>query len=90
VAKKEKQNWTFDAAGWPFWFVLFFIFAIVFIYIGIKFRDKDTALYSVLGLAAVLGATSAAIVSWAVNSVLQYIAKRRRIAEKKTSKRKKQ
>jgi len=89
VTKKVKQSWTFDAAGWPFWFVLFALFVVVFIIVGLKVRDKDTALYSVLGLAAVLAATTAAIVSWAVNSILQQIAKRKKIAERKSLKRKK-
>ncbi len=87
MAKQTKRKWTLDAAGWPFWFFLFVVFGAVFIFAGLKLRDKDTALYSILGLSAVLAATSAAIVSWIVNSILQYVAKRRRIAERKAAKR---
>ena len=79
----KKIEERFSSAGWVFWCVAFFVFIGPSIYIARKITYEDTPWVGIVGTGAVIGATAAALVTWAVNTALQYNAKRRRLSDKK-------
>lgn len=87
MPQNRKRSGSLDTAGWVFWAVAFVLFAIGFNIAALKIRTSDASVFSVISLATVLAAVAAAVVSWVVNSVMQQVAKRRRIAERKAVKR---
>ncbi len=77
----------FDAAGWPFWTVLFLVFVAPCIY-GVSLITFEGVGWYIPGIAGVVCASVlASLVAWGVNSILQSRQKKLRKAARKSAKR---
>ena len=80
----SKEHWLkFDAAGWLFWLVVFFVLVGPCVYgtWQVVYSTVSRTVPIVTGL--VLAAVGAGLVSWAVNAVIQHRQKKQRIARRK-------
>ena len=81
--KKKKSSFEFDAAGWPFWTVLFVLLVGPGIYGSLQLVRSGANPMLPVGMGVVSAAIGAGVVSWAVNSVIQWRRKKKRLAERK-------
>lgn len=86
---KNKNAERFEAAGWTFWLVVFGLLAGPCVYLAWTVTEEEALAPLRVGAGAVLAALGAGVVSWAVNSVLQRRARKRRAAQRKKTKAKK-
>lgn len=87
MAKSSRRE--FDAAGWLFWTLVFAVLAGPGMYLAFKFTDKGSFILLRLGAGAMIAAVGAGVISWAVNTVLQYRNRKRRVAKRKKAKKRK-
>ena len=87
--EKEKR-FKLEAAGWGVWGVLALILVGPMIYYASTLVQKDTPGTVPVGIGVIFAAVVAALVTWIVNSVLQSIYNRKKLATRKQAKRKKQ
>ncbi|HIJ72766.1 MAG TPA: hypothetical protein HPP83_01575 [Candidatus Hydrogenedentes bacterium] len=88
MAKKAKTL-RLDAAGWTFWIVVFLVMLAPCTYAAFKITYEGASWTAPVGIGIVAASLAAGLVTWAVNSVLQRQAKKRRqIRRKETKKRK--
>ncbi|MFO7973903.1 MAG: hypothetical protein R6V12_04635 [Candidatus Hydrogenedentota bacterium] len=80
--KKNKAE-SLEYVGWKFWFVVFVIVAVPGSYLSFQLVREGTSFLVPIAMGGVGAAVGAGVVSWAVNAVLQYWAKRRRLAARK-------
>ena len=74
---------SIEAVGWIFWAVTFVVLLGPAVYGLWLIKYKTTPWLVPFGGGVVLSALAAAVVSWAVNSVLQHRYKRQRIVGRK-------
>ena len=85
---KTQRKPRFDAAGWLFWAVVFFVLVGPAIYGASRITAKDAMWLVPVAMGVVSAALGAGFVSWAVNGVIQRRVRKRRLAERKRSKKK--
>jgi putative effector of murein hydrolase LrgA (UPF0299 family) len=73
---EDKREW-FDAAGWPFWLVVFVILLIPSMIGMYAIRREDASWLGPIGMGVFAAALGAGIISWAVNAVIQRRARKR-------------
>ena len=78
-----KKTDAFEYAGWKFWCVVFVLIAIPAIYASFQLVREDTTFLVPVSMGGITAAIGAGLVSWAINSVLQYRAKRRQLTVRK-------
>ncbi len=81
-----KKADAFDYVGWKFWFVVFTLIAIPAIYASFQVVREGTTFLVPVAMGGITAAIGAGLVSWALNSALQYRAKRRQLAARKKAK----
>lgn len=86
MAKKKEKHW--DSVGWLFFSIWFVLLVGPCIYGLFQIVMEDTTALVPLGVGAVLAAVAAGLIAWIVNSILQFRAKRRRIAARKQTRKK--
>ncbi|MBX7255578.1 MAG: hypothetical protein K1Y02_04370 [Candidatus Hydrogenedentes bacterium] len=80
----KKQSKKFDAVGWKFWAVAFVVLLTPSVY-GMSQIVRENTKYFVIVFMAVLAAgAAAALVTWAVNSIIQLVISSNRKKQKKT------
>jgi len=84
---KKKQN-RFEAAGWRFWGVSFAVILGPLWYGAHAMVKEDTPFLGTVAIALISAAVGAGLITWAVNSVLQYFAKKRYAEQRRLAKRK--
>ena len=85
----KDSSFKFDAAGWLFWLILFFVFLAPGIFLTRMIVYKSTSWMITAVAGAVFAAVVAGVISWAVNSLIQYRKKKQRIADRKKAKKQK-
>jgi len=85
----KKGSFEFDAAGWLFWLIVFAVLAGPAIYGSWQIVFSETNRLVPIAMGIVGAAVGAGVVSWAVNGVIQYGQKKKRLAARKKSKRRK-
>ena len=79
----------FDAAGWPFWTVLFVLLLGPCIYGVASLTFKGVGWYIPIIVGVVCASVGAGLIAWGVNSVLQSRQKKLQIVARKAAKRRK-
>jgi hypothetical protein len=83
---KKNRTEGLEYVGWKFWFVIFVLIVIPGIYVSFQLVT-DRALFLVpIAMGGIAAAIGAGFLSWAVNAVLQYRAKKRHLAARKKAK----
>ena len=85
----KKGSFEFDAAGWLFWLIMLAALMGPSIYGCSKIVYARTSVVVPIGMGMVGAAVGAGVVSWAVNAVVQRWRKKKRLAERKKSKKRK-
>ena len=85
MAKKSAPK-RWDAVGWGFWLIVFCIAIGPCLYLAWKITYEGTNSSVRIAIGAVSAAVGAGVVSWLVNTVLQYRDNRRRKQERKKAK----
>jgi len=83
VAKKKEKEEYWDSVGWLFFAVWFVLLVGPCIYGLSQIVTEGTSALVPFAVGPVFAAVAAGLIAWAVNSVLQFRAKRRRIAARK-------
>jgi anti-sigma-K factor RskA len=84
VAKNKSAE--LEYVGWRFWFVVFAVVAVPATYLSFQLVTERTTPLVPVSMGAIGAAISAGVVSWAVNSALQYKTRKRRLAARKKAK----
>jgi len=84
----SKRSPRFDTAGWLFWSIVFVILAVPCIYGVWRVTDEHAFFLMRIGAGVVIAAIGAGVISLAVNAVLQYRNKKRRVVARKRAKKK--
>lgn len=85
----EKGWLDFDAAGWPFWIVVFLIAVGPCLYGSWHLVYDEVSRVLPVSMGLIFAALIAGFLSWAVNTVLQKRVKKRRHSERKKAKKQK-
>lgn len=85
---EKKRSFEFDAAGWGFWVIVFFVLVGPAIYGSWHVVTERASRGIPVGMGLVGAALGAGLVSWAVNAVLQFKRKKEKLAERRKSKKK--
>ncbi len=85
--QNEKENHR-DSVGWLFFCVWFVLLLGPCVYGVFQIVTEDANDLVPFGAGVVFAAVAAALVAWIVNSILQFRAKRRRIAVRKVARKK--
>ena len=88
MARKPKAS-TFDAAGWTFWIITFLVALAPCIYLGFQITYEGASRVVPVIVGVVGASLAAGCVTWAVNAVIQYRAKKLRNAKRKEARKKK-
>lgn len=84
----KKSSWL-DTAGWTFWFVVFLVLVGPSWYVFWLIRYTRSHWSSTVILAIVAAAVGAGLISWAVNTLIQYRQKRQRTLQRKKARKNK-
>jgi hypothetical protein len=81
VAKNKTDG--LEYVGWKFWFVVFVVTAVPGIYVSYQLVTEQTTFLVPVSMGTIGAAIGAGVISWAVNAILQYRTKKRRLAVRK-------
>lgn len=82
-----KKHTQIETVGWKFWLVAFVVLIVPGYLALLPITRESTPWYALAAGGVVFAAIGAGVVSWAVNSLLQYRVRKRRHAERKSKKR---
>lgn len=88
MGDKKVFEERFTTAGWLFLCITLAVLVGPGIYLARKITYEDTPWIGIIGTGVIVAAVTAGLITWAVNSALQYRAARRRLAAKKKGKKK--
>ena len=80
----KKQSGRFDAAGWTFWLIAFGVSLAPCIYGVMQVVRDKTSVFVIVFFGALGAGAAAAVITWLVNSALQFIRARERKLQKKS------
>ncbi len=83
----KKAMAKFEFVGWVFWAVTFALLVGPAVYGAWQITREGASPMIPIAMGVVAAALAAGVVSWAINSVLQWRYQRRRLKERKKSKR---
>lgn len=83
---KKNKTEGLEYVGWKFWFVVFVLIAVPGIYASFQLVTDRAVFLVPIAMGGVTAAIVAGVVSWVVNAVLQYRAKKRQLAARKKAK----
>ncbi len=85
----KKESFTFDAAGWLFWSVVFVVLVGPLTYLSWNIVYETASRIVPVGMGVVGAAIGAGFISWAVNALVQFRAKKKRVQERKKARKQK-
>lgn len=85
----KKESFTFDAAGWLFWIVVFVVLIGPLTYLSWNIVYETASRIVPVAMGVVGSAIGAGFISWAVNAAIQFRAKKKRTQERKKARKQK-
>lgn len=83
-----RKSIRWDAAGWPFWTLVFGLLLAPCIYFSFQIVIEGTSFLFPVGMGVIGSALGAGFIAWGVNSALQFVQKQKRKAAKKKPRKK--
>ncbi len=77
----------FEAVGWAFWTVAFFILLVPLVWGAFRLMREDTPIFAPVAIAGGAAAVLASVLALGANSALQHRAQKQRQTQKKKAKR---
>ncbi len=86
---ETKTKFSFDTAGWTFFFIVFAVIVVPCIWVSFQLVGEWASVAYPIIMGVVLASFGAGFVSWAVNAVLHQKRKKAKLKERKLAKKRK-